>query len=100
MSITFRKELIMINEKGLGGKRINRLNLSITNEDEKNINMLATACGMKPASIAYEIFLRGLNDIQLLNELQKEYCIQSAYRIVFIQHDGRLEYTLAGREDI
>jgi hypothetical protein len=91
----------MINEKGLGGKRINRLNMSITNEDEKNINMLATACGKRyAATIAYEILSRGLKDISLLNELQKEYCIQSAYRIVFIQHDGRLEYTLTGREDL
>jgi hypothetical protein len=41
-----------------------------------------------------------LNDAQLVNELQKEYCTERAYKVVLINNKGDINYVLAGREDI
>jgi hypothetical protein len=68
----------MIEGKGLGGKSIHRVNVSLTNRDSNNLNRLATACNMRPTSLAGLIIERCLNSVQLVIELQKEYCIQSA----------------------
>jgi hypothetical protein len=92
----------MIEGKGLGGKRVNRLGLSITNKEENDLYKLATACNMKPAEMAWRCLRRCLYDPVILNEFQKEFCTQSAYKVRVVQDykSWGLDYVLAGREDL
>ncbi|MFJ5713095.1 hypothetical protein [Neobacillus sp. NPDC093127] len=86
----------MIEGKGLGGKRINRINASFTNKEDGDIQKLATACNMKPAELVWILSRRCLYDPVIVDEMQKEYCTQSAYKIVLVNG----EYILRGREDL
>ncbi|WML38720.1 hypothetical protein RCG19_16150 [Neobacillus sp. OS1-2] len=86
----------MIEGKGLGGKKIHRVNTSLTNKVSSKLNRLATACNMKPTTLAGILIEKGLSNVQLVNDLQKEYCTQAAYKVVIINN----EYVLCGREDI
>jgi hypothetical protein len=90
----------MIEGKGLGGKKVNRVNVSLTNKLNLKLNRLATACNMKPTSLAGLLIERCLNDPRIVSELQKEYCTQSAYKIVLVDSGGELHYSLSGREDL
>jgi hypothetical protein len=90
----------VIEGKGLGGKKVNRVNVSMTNKLSLKLNRLATACNMKPTSLAGLLIERCLNDSRLVSELQKEYCTEKAYRLVFINNQGELNYVLSGREDL
>ncbi|MEH6993087.1 hypothetical protein V7075_10265 [Neobacillus drentensis] len=42
----------MIEGKGLVGKKIHRVNVSLTNKQAFKLNRLATACNMKPTTLA------------------------------------------------
>lgn len=86
----------MIEGKGLGGKRIHRVNVSLTNKMSMKLNRLATACNMKPTTLAALLIEKSLDNVMFVNELQKEYCTQSAYRVIVINN----EYVLSGREDL
>jgi hypothetical protein len=90
----------MIEERGLGGKRINRVNVSLTNMYDSKLHRLATACNMKPTTLAGLILETSLDDVQVVNKLQDEYCTQRAYKVVLVQRNGVIHYTLTGREDI
>jgi hypothetical protein len=90
----------MIEGKGLGGKKIHRVNVSMTNKLASKLNRLATACNMKPTTLAALLIERGLNNVSLVNELQKEYCTQSAYRVFLVTKNGEVNYVLSGREDL
>jgi hypothetical protein len=90
----------MIEGKGLGGKKIHRVNVSLTNKQAFKLNRLATACDMKPTTLAGLLIEKGLNDARLVSELQCEYCKESAYRVVVINNNGELNYVLTGREDL
>lgn len=86
----------MIEGKGLGGKRINRLKVSLTNKEENDLIKLATACGMKKSELAYKILTDHLYDSLYINQLQREYCTQSAYKVVMVNK----QFILSGREDL
>jgi hypothetical protein len=89
----------MIEGKGLGGKKIHRVNVSLTNKQAFKLNRLATACDMKPTTLAAMLIEKGLNDARLVSELQLEFCKESAYRVVVVTNNGELNYVLTGRED-
>ncbi|MGG1677720.1 hypothetical protein ACIFOT_18440 [Neobacillus sp. NRS-1170] len=90
----------MIEGKGLGGKKVHRVNVSLTNKQAFKLNRLATACNMKPTTLAAVLIEKGLNDPKLVSELQRDYCIQSAYRVIVVNNHGELNYVLTRREDI
>jgi hypothetical protein len=90
----------MIEEKGLGGKKIVRVNVSLTNKEDSKLRRLATACNMKPTTLAGLLIERSLENVRLVVELQKEYCTQSAYKVVLLNNGGELQYTLSRREDL
>jgi sulfur carrier protein ThiS len=90
----------MIEGKGLGGKKIHRVNVSLTNKQSSKLNRLATSCNMKPTTLAGLLIELGLNNARVVTDLQKEYCTQSAYKIVMVNNNGELNYVLAGREDL
>lgn len=88
----------MIEGKGLGGKKINRVNMSISNSYNRKLNRLATACSMKPTTLAARLVELSLDDNKLVSQLQDEYCTQQAYRVIPVKkyHNGEIEYLLKG----
>lgn len=90
----------MIEGKGLGGKKINRVNVSLSNKQDSKLRRLATACNLKPTTLAGLLIEKGLNNAELVSELQREYCTQAAYRVIVVKNNGELNYVLSGREDL
>jgi hypothetical protein len=88
---------IMIEGKGLGNKKINRVNVSLSNRYSSKLNRLAVACNMKPTSLACFLIEKCLDDPQLITELQNEYGVFNAYKVVPINHQGEIIYTLNER---
>ncbi|RHW37336.1 hypothetical protein D1B31_16360 [Neobacillus notoginsengisoli] len=92
----------MIEGKGLGGKKVNRVNVSLSNEFNRKLNRLATACNMRPTTLAGLLVERCLDSAEVIVELQKQYCLHSAYKIMPVKRNGELSYLLNdnGREDV
>jgi hypothetical protein len=84
----------MIEGKGLGGKKVNRVGVSLSNMYSLKLNRLATACNMKPTTLAGLLIEKCLDDPQLIAELQREYCTHSAYKILLVHKSGELHYVL------
>jgi hypothetical protein len=89
----------MIEGKGLGNKKINRVNVSLNNSYNKKLMRLATACNMRPTSLACLLIELSLDSAELISKLQNEYGIHSAYKVVPVKDHatGELEYVLNER---
>lgn len=89
----------MIEGKGLGNKKINRINLSVTNNYSGKLNRLAVACSMKPTTLACLLLERCLDDQELVRELQREFNIHNAYVVEPVRNyeTGEVFYTLNER---
>lgn len=88
----------MIEGKGLGGKKIHRVNLSLTNAYANKLNRLATACNMRPTTLACMILERCLDDQELVRNLQSEFGIHNAYKVEPVRtYKGEVVYTLNER---
>lgn len=89
----------MIEGKGLGNKKVNRVNVSLSNKLNSKLNKLAIAINMRPTTLAALLIEIGLGDAKLISELQREHTIHTAYRIVPIKdsNTGELEYVLNER---
>ena len=72
----------MIEGKGLGDKKINRVGISLSNSYEKKLHQLATACQLKPTTLAGMLVERCLDDPLLIEQLQNELNVHSAYRVI------------------
>jgi hypothetical protein len=90
----------MIEGKGLGAKRVCRVNLSLSNGYDGKLRKLAIACNMSHTTLASQILEQCLDDSLFVNRLQKEYCTQRAYKVVLVENEGEIHYTLTGREDL
>lgn len=91
----------MIEGKGLGGKRVNRVGLSLSNDHALKLNRLSTSCEMKPTTLAGLILERCLDNPQFVFELQKEFCKYAAYRVLPVNKNGSVQYILnGGRDDL
>jgi hypothetical protein len=86
----------MIEGKGLGGKRCNRLATSITNKEESDLVKLSTACGMSKSEMTHYMINHCLYNGTFVSSVQKEYCTQKAYKVVLVNK----ELVLTGREDL
>jgi hypothetical protein len=86
----------VIEGRGLGGKRINHRKVSLTNKEDNDLRKLATACNMPPTTLLWHFARKCLYDPMIMNEFQKQFCNQKAYRVVFVNG----EYVLSGREDL
>jgi len=84
----------MIEGKGLGGKKINRVNMSLSNKYNSKLSRLATACNMKPTTLAGLLIEISLDDSDLIARLQDEYCTHSAYKVIPLKDNGELVYCL------
>lgn len=87
----------MIEGKGLGGKKVNRVNISMTNRMNQKLNKLATACNMRPTTLAGLLIEKSLDNVQLVSELQSEFAVHTAYRVLLIRNQGSIEYVLSER---
>lgn len=86
----------MIEGKGLGGKKVNRVNISLTNEVNKKLTRLAKSCEMKHTTLAALLVEMCLDDPVMINKLQSHYNVYPAYKIVPVHHNGKTEYVLRG----
>lgn len=84
----------MIEGKSLGGKRVCRVNVSLTNKESQKLSKLATACNMRPTTLARLLIEKCLDDPLLVSQLQDEYGLYNAYRVVPVQHDGETYYSM------
>lgn len=84
----------MIEGKGLGGKKVNRVNLSLSNKYHAKLNKLAVACNIRPTTLAAALLEKCLDNPKLIAELQADHNIHSAYKIVPVNHQGEVIYTL------
>ncbi|MEH7345550.1 hypothetical protein V7122_16975 [Bacillus sp. JJ1532] len=87
----------MIEGKGLGGKKPNRVNLSLSNKYNKKLNRLAVACNKKPTSLAGLLIELCLDNVELVRQLQDEYGVYNAYMVVPVKNNGEIIYTLNER---
>lgn len=91
--------LFVIEGKGLGGKKINRVNVSLDNQFNKKLNRLAVSCNMKPTTLAGMLIEMCLDNVELVRQLQDEYGVYNAYMVVPVRNydSGEIHYTLNER---
>ncbi|WLR54269.1 hypothetical protein LC048_17735 [Mesobacillus subterraneus] len=87
----------MIEGKGLGGKKVNRVNVSMTNRMNQKLNKLATACNMRSTTLAGLLIEKSLDNVQLVSELQREFAVHTAYKVLPVRNQGSIEYVLSER---
>lgn len=85
----------MIEEKGLGNKKINRVNVSLSNRYFSKLKKLAISCNMKWTQMAGLIIEIFLNDPHLMKKIQDEYCTEPLYRVLPM-NDEKKGYTIYG----
>jgi hypothetical protein len=86
----------VIEKKGLGGKRICRVGINLTNKTNNNLQRLATSCGMSKASFAAMIIERCLSDPLMVSQLQAEFNVNPAYRVIVVRVGGEVELRVQG----
>ncbi|MCM2534610.1 hypothetical protein NDK43_22535 [Neobacillus pocheonensis] len=62
----------MIEGKGLGNKKVNRVGLSLSNRYDNKLRKLTTACNLKHTTLAGILLEKSLDNIQLVHEMQKD----------------------------
>lgn len=90
----------MIEGKGLGGKKINRVNVSLSNKYETKLRRLAAACNnMRPTTLAGLLIELSLDSTELVAVLQDRYNVHNAYRVLPIENyeTGEIELLLHER---
>ncbi|WP_339147619.1 hypothetical protein [Sutcliffiella sp. BMC8] len=88
----------MIEGKGLGGKKINRVGVSLSNSYQMKLNRLSIACNKKPTTLAGLILERCLDDAWVVEQLQNEFGVYEAYRVLPVKKHDALDvaYMLKG----
>lgn len=86
----------MNDDRGLGNKKINRVNLSLSNEYDQKLKMMAHACGKRPTELAGVLLEQILDSPEEMYRLQAQYCLYDAYRVRVIRLMGHTHYELPG----
>lgn len=86
----------MIVGKGLGNKKINRVNLSLSNEYHQKLKWIAQACGKRPTEMAGYLLEQILDDPGKMYELQDRLCLYESYRVRVVRAMGHTHYELPG----
>lgn len=86
----------MIEGKGLGDKKVNRVGPSLSNHYDKKLKLLARACDKNYTTMAGIILERCLDDADFVNELQNEFNLYTAYRVRVVTDykTGRVHFVL------
>lgn len=91
----------MYEGRGLGNKKINRVNLSLSNEYDQKLKWMAQACSKRPTELAGILLEQILDDPEEMYRLQDQYCLYEAYRVRVIRSMGHTHYELpGGRSDL
>lgn len=72
----------MIEGKGLGNKKVNRVNVSLSNQYLSKLKKLSISCNMRWTTLAGLIIEMFLNDAYLMKKIQDEYCTEPMYRVL------------------
>ena len=90
----------MIEGKGLGGKKVNRVNVSLSNLYETKLRRLAVSCNMRPTTLAARLIELSLDSPELVYTLQEQFNIHAAYKVIPLEDysTGEIELVLTERE--
>lgn len=86
----------MIENRGLGGKRVCRVGINLTNEMNNKLSRLATSCGIPKTTLAALLVERCLDDPVIVSKLQQEFNKHEAYRVLPISVNGETKYMFRG----
>ncbi len=86
----------MIEGKGLGDKKVNRVNISLTNHYDTKLKRLARSLNLHHTTLAHELLTLCLDSPELIDHLQNEYTIHNAYKVLPLKNyqTGKLEFLL------
>jgi hypothetical protein len=73
---------MMIEGKGLGNKRVNRVNVSLSNRYFSKLKRLSISCNMRWTTLAGLMIEMFLNDATLMKKIQDEYCTEPIFRVL------------------
>ncbi|MEC1716577.1 hypothetical protein [Schinkia azotoformans] len=90
----------MIEKKGCGDKKINRVGVSLSNQYEAKLNRLATACQKRPTTLAGMLIEICLDSPEIIDMLQEKYNVYTAYKVLPIENymTGEIELVLAEKD--
>lgn len=86
----------MFEERGLGNKKINRVNVSLSNDYKRKLKMMARACEMSPTTLAGILIMDALDDPVKMYALQDAHCKYEAYRVRVFKAMGYTHFELPG----
>lgn len=90
----------MIEGKGCGGKKVARVNVSLSNQHETKLNRLATACQKRPTTLAGMLIEMCLDSPEVISMLQEKYNVYTAYKVLPLENyvTGEIELVLAEKD--
>lgn len=87
-----------LQKKGLGDKKINRVNVSLSNRYDTKLKRLAIACNMPPTTLAGFLIAVSLDSDSLIDMLQEKFNVHSSYRVLPLENYETGEVELVLRE--
>lgn len=88
----------MIEGKGLGDKKINRVGVSLSNRYDTKLRRLATSCNMAHTTLAAKLIELSLDSPELVYTLQNKFNVHNAYKVIPLEHNGEIELVLTDKE--
>ena len=82
----------MDGKRGIGGRRVVRVNLSMASEYHSKLKKLSTACDMQPTTLAMKLIELSLDSPSVIQWLQDKYNKQEEYRVTPISSNGMIIY--------
>lgn len=78
--------------RNLGGKRCSRFSISINNEYNEKLSLLATSCGLSKSMMADALLRHSLDSPHLIEEFQNIYTKHEEYRVKARIVNERVDY--------
>lgn len=78
--------------RNLGGKRCVRYSISINNEYNRKLSMLATSCGMTKSEMSDQLLRFALDSPSLIEWLQNKFNKVEQYRVKPLDINGKIVY--------
>jgi hypothetical protein len=87
----------MVEGKGLGSKKVNRVNISLSNRYFNKLKKLSISCNMRWTTLCGLIIEMFLNDQYLMKRIQDKYCTEPIYRVLPM-NDKEKNYVIYGED--